>query len=576
MKRCPSNLAADTFDVLIVGAGIHGACLAREAALRGLSVALVDRGDFGAATSANSQKIMHGGLRYLQSFDFKRMRESVRERRTLVRMAPHLVRPVPFVIPTFGRGTRSKAAMRWAFRLCGWIAPDRGIPGDTSAPFPAGTVLSRKELNELLPGLAGLDNVSGGALWHDGQAHNTERLTLGFVRSAVELGAVAVNYAPVRRLVMRDNRVTGAVVGDRIEGGEHEVSCKMLINAAGPWKERITAMAGLGRDSQPPWLAKGWNIVVRTLHPTHAFGVPLAGEPGSRGKGRMLFVTPWRGHSIVGTMYAPARDDEDTEVTDQEVELLIGEFNRAYPTARLSPDDVLMRQGGLLPVCPGAPDRGFEHLSDSPEIIDHQKTDGVAGMLSVLGVKYTTARHVAEVAVDRACALLGHKGEPTDSSTVAIDGGAIDNLAKFGESFRESAPASLRPLCEHLARSYGTRATEILEYCRRDNDAARKVSRDSDVIRAQVRYAVREEMAVKLSDVIMRRTDLGTLGHPGEGAIQSCCAIMAEELNWDAVRAEEETGEVRALFHNHARSVRAGAKPAAPWTVDARHRGANG
>jgi glycerol-3-phosphate dehydrogenase len=548
MKRCPSNLGDEPFDVLVVGAGIHGACLAREAALRGLSVALVDRGDFGAATSANSQRILHGGLRYLQSLDFKRMRESVRERRAFMRMAPHLVQPLPFVVPTFGWGTRSKAAMRWAFRLCDWIAPDRGIPGDVSAPLPAGTVLSKHELTELLPGLAALDGISGGALWYDGQAHNTERITLGFVRSAVELGAVAVNYAPLQRLVMRGNRVIGAVVGDCIGGGEYEVSCKMLINAAGPWKERTTRMAGLEGDLEPPWLAKGWNIVVRAIHPTHAFGVPLVSESGSRGKGRMLFVTPWRGHSIVGTMYAPARDDEDTEVTDQEVELLVDEFNRAYPAVRLGPDEVLMRQGGLLPVRPGAPNRGFEHLSDSSEIIDHQRVDGVEGMLSVLGVKYTTARGVAEVAIDHVCALLEHPGGSKDNTVVAIDGGDIDNLAEFGESLRKSVPAPLRPFCEHLVRSYGTRTAEVLAYCRRDDDA-RSVSPRSDVIRAQVRYAVREEMAVTLSDVIMRRTGLGTLGHPGEEAIQSCRAIMAEELNWTAVSAEKETSEVRALFH---------------------------
>ncbi len=549
MKREPANLVDTHFDVLVIGAGIHGACIAREAVLRGLSVALIDRDDFGSATSANSMKVIHGGLRYLQSLDLRRMRESARERRTLMRLAGHLVHPQPFVVPTRGWGKMSRLAMRTALGLADRLAPDETEGVDAAHQLPRGRVISRREVVDLFPALAHCDDLTGGALWHDALAHNTERLTLAFVRDAVERGAIAVNYVDAQKLVLRDGRVVGASVHDRIGGGKFEVLADMVVNVAGPWLDRITNSVETLSHREPLLLAKAWNVVTRQLHPTHAIGVlPRRGRAGTRRDRRMLFITPWHGRSIVGTMYAPADADTDTRVTDQEVERLIDAVNSAYPGGGLRVEDVTFRHGGLLPVHTRDARGGNDTLADRSTIIDHLRDNRVGGILTVCGVKYTTARLVAVRVTDKLCERLGRGGERFDSSYTPIDGGDFERFDAFEIDLRQQAPPELVPHVERLARHYGTRAHELIGDCvQRPSDAA-SICESTSVTHAEVRYGVGEEMAVKLADIVMRRTDLGTAGYPGHEALRNCAAIIAEDLGWSSERTRAEISEVAALF----------------------------
>lgn len=549
MKREPANLADRRFDVLVIGAGIYGACIAREATLRGLSIALVDRDDFGGATSANSLKTIHGGLRYLQSLDIRRMRESIRERRTLMNLAPHLVHPLPFVVPTHGWGRRSRTAMRAALQLTDWLAPDEADPGDPAHRLPASRVFSRTELVELFPSLASADKITGGALWYDAQAYSTERLTLAFVRDAVERGAVAVNHLEVRRLLLWNGRVVGAAVRDQINGTEFETRAEMVVNAAGPWMDQILRSIEILSHRKPLLLAKAWNIITKSLHGTHAIGL-LAGHGGLGGyrDGRMLFIMPWHGRSIIGTMYAPADEDTGPQVTDQEVEYLLNAINLAYPGEQLCPDDVTFRHGGLLPVRRRDASRGVDTLADRPIIIDHQLEDHVGGLLSVCGVKYTTARLVAEQVLDRICEHLGRRGKWPDSSHIPVDGGDFERFDALEADLRTRAPNELAPVVDRLARHYGTRAEELIQACTQEPAQAARVCESASILQVEIRHAVRDEMAVKLADVVMRRTDVGSLGHPGVQALRNCANIMAEELRWPGERTEAEISEVIALF----------------------------
>ena len=541
MKRTPSELGREQFDLLVVGGGIHGACVAREAVLGGLSTALVDRSDFGSATSANSLKIIHGGLRYLQSLDVRRMRESVRERRAMMRIAPHLVRPLPCVVPTQGRGRRGRTAMRVALKLAAWIAPD--------GQMPPSEILSRRSVLELFPGLADDRAITGGALWYDAQAVNTERLTLAFVRSAVERGAAAVNHAEVVRFLMHDGRVAGAVVRDVIDGGELEVRARMVVNAAGPWVGRVASGAGIGLSGARAMLARGWNVVTRSLHPTHALGVLMRGDGRrGRGEGRFLFVAPWRGRSIIGTLYAPADGDGRPDASDREVAELVAEINRAYPAADIRPADVLFRHGGLLPVARRDDSRGIDKLAEHHEIIDHEREHATGGLLSVIGVKYTTARGVAERVINEVTARLGRTPSPEDGSRIGVDGGDLGNVPAFEARMRAAAPQALQPHIGRLMRNYGSRAAELVAHCRSNGDDAAPVADGSDATPAEIRYAVRREMAVRLADVVLRRTDLGTAGDPGERALRRCADIMGEELGWSTDRIEEEIALVRGLY----------------------------
>ena len=241
MKRDIAALADRELDLLVVGGGVYGAAIAWDAALRGLSVALIEKNDFGSGTSFNNLKTIHGGIRYLQHADFTRMRESVRERRNLMRIAPHLVHPLPFLVPTYsGSVLKSRTAMRVALFVNDLVSWDRNRIDDPQKRLPAGRALGRDECLELAPGIAP-ENLTGGVLWHDAQMHNSDRLTLSFVLSAAEQGAAVANFVEATELVRRGPRVTGVRARDVIEGtGGLELRAKLVVNAAGPWVDRIS------------------------------------------------------------------------------------------------------------------------------------------------------------------------------------------------------------------------------------------------------------------------------------------------------------------------------------------------
>ena len=233
MRRDIPRLADTSFDLLVVGAGIFGACAAWDASLRGLSVAVVDQDDFGAATSANSLRIVHGGLRYLARGDFQRMRESIKERSTLLRIAPGLVQPLAVLVPTYGRGAQSRTAYGAALRVNDLISRGRNRGLDLAAQIPGGRLVSRDEC------LASFrwfprQGLTGGAVWYDAQLKHPERLTLSFLKSAASLGAQPVNYLRVDRLLARSGVVRGARVTDRLTGAELDVRARAVLVAAGP------------------------------------------------------------------------------------------------------------------------------------------------------------------------------------------------------------------------------------------------------------------------------------------------------------------------------------------------------
>ncbi len=548
MKRDLALLADRSFDVLVVGAGIHGACIAREAALQGLSVALVDRGDFGAATSANSLKVVHGGLRYIQTLDFGRMRESVHEQQALCRMAPHLVRPLPFVIPTFGMGKRSKHALRAGLLATRLIAPQSKYRL-CDEPWPKSQMLSRDELADLFPKLAQRLHITGGALWYDAQVDHTERLTLAFVRSAVSLGCVAANYAEVTSLTAKHNRIVGAAIKDQLSGESFEMRASLTINAAGPWVQQVLGQSKINASASNFQLAKAWNVVTKAVHPTHAIGVLCGGGGLDAGqRGRMLFATPWRDRSIIGTMYAAANSATDALVTPKEIQELIDAFNVGLPDSNLTVDDVSLRHVGVLPAQSNAKRDAGLTLSDKPRLIDHFQTDRLAGLVSVVGVKYTTARFVAKQVIDLAANKLGRPLNSLDSSLIPVDGGDIENVAQFSQELERSSPAHLKNRVKRLVRHYGTRAVELLDMSKHDPKQGEPITNMDDTTRAEVRYACKEEMSVRLLDVLARRTDLGIADRPSDQAMQACAHIMADELDWSSDRISQELIEAQTHY----------------------------
>jgi len=532
MKRDLSRLSRETFDVLVVGGGIHGAAAARAAAARGLATALIEQGDFGHATSANSLKIIHGGLRYLQHGDLAKVRDSVRARRAVLRRFGHLVAPLPCVLPTHGLGLRSRPAMAAALLINDLLSIDRNLGVTASCRLPSGRTISQTELIRIAPHLAN-GRASGGALWYDGIALDTERLVLELALDADAAGAAVANRVRAEGFLRRGSRVEGVRARDGSSGNEFEIRARVTITAAGPWLGELHRPLSGGVNTTA--LAKAINIVVgRPI-----FGDTAVGVEGSGGAKRLFFFVPWRGGTMIGTSYLPHEGPPGAcAVKAGDIEQMVGEINRIHPAAHLGPEEVRFAHVGLLPLDPGHdPQAAVEAgLLKRPRLIDAARDFGVEGLVGVVGVKYTTGMTVGARAVDLAAGKLGRAP-----------------ARPVGASRREPAPpAALKgldaTLTERLARTYGAAAGAIFQDLAADGSHARRITHDQPTTAAEVRHAVREEMALSLADIVLRRTPLGTFGHPGRAALESCASIAAVALAWDAARRTREIDLVEAEY----------------------------
>ena len=532
MKREPSRLSGEIFDVLVVGGGIHGAAAARAAAARGLSTALIEQGDFGHATSANSLKIIHGGLRYLQHGDLAKLRDSVRARRAVLQRFAHLVAPLPCVLPTRGLGLRSRPAMAAALVLNDLLSFDRNHGVAASCRLPRGRTISRAELNLLAPHLAG-GRASGGALWYDGIALDTERLVLDLVLDAAAAGAAVANRVRAAGFLRRGDRIEGVRARDESSGGEFEIRAGVTITAAGPWLGELHRPLLRGADGRG--YAKAINIVVgRPI-----FGDTAVGVESSGGTRRLFFFVPWRGGTMIGTLYLPHAGPPDAcDVTASEIEQVVGEINRIHPAAELRREEVRIAHVGLLPLDPGRDPRTAVEsgLLKRPRLIDAAREFGVEGLVGVVGIKYTTGMTVGARAVALAASKLGRTGTRPVAETLR-------------EPVTPPAPKDFdAALTGRLARTYGAAAGSIFRDLAADGAHARRITQDQPTTVAEVLHAVREEMALSLADIVLRRTPLGTFGHPGRAALETCAAIAGSALAWDAARRAREISFVEAEY----------------------------
>lgn len=549
MKRDLNRLSNNTYDVLIIGGGIHGVTAAWDAALRGLSVALVEKGDFGSATSSNSLKIIHGGLRYLQQADFRRMRESIRDRMILMRIAPHLVHPLPCVMPTYGHFIKGREVMSIALAINDLVGFDRNQLEDPEKYIPRGRIISKSECLRLIPGV-NEKGLTGGAIWYDCQMYNSERLTLSFVLSAAKAGADVANYVEVIGFLRDGNRITGVKAKDVLTGEKLEIRAKIVVNNSGPWVDQVLGLLNTSRDHRILW-SKAMNLVTRQLIPKYAVGLPgkVKVKNGDVIVNKVYFIAPWRNFSLVGTVHAPYYGNpNDYRVSEEEIQNFIDEINQAYPGAALKREDVLFFYGGLLPM-DGENRVGEVKLTRHCRIYDHQKENGIEGLISVVGVKYTTARNVAEKTIDLVVEKLGRKPLRSATAVTPLHGGHIERFGDFLSQETNRRPKGLdKEIIRHLIYNYGSEYHQILKYIDEDPQWGQPIAEGSQVIKAEVLHGIREEMAQKLGDVIFRRTELGSAGDPGEECIKTCAEVMAAELGWDEGRKQGEIEEVRRRF----------------------------
>lgn len=562
--RDVAKLALQPYDVLVIGGGITGACIAWDATLRGLRVALVERDDFGAATSANSLKTVHGGLRYLQDADLAQVRKMVRERQAFLRIAPHLVRPLPCLMPTYqGSLMRHKAVMGIALKLNDLLSLDRNWGMDPARRLPAGRILSRRACLSRLPGMDDPE-ISGGVTWYDAQIHNTERMLLSFLLSAAHRGAELANYVEVVGLVREGHRVVGAEVEERLTGKRLQLRARVVVNAAGPWVDEIVGSVGQERHQSHFNRSVAINLVTRQILAQPALGlnsryVDEEGEECSR----VLFIAPWREYSIVGTLHMPYSSATDGNgLGDRVIEDFLQEVNRAFPPASLQRHDVSHVHFGYLPA-EDSPSLTADSASLTAKLVrkakltDHSR-HGVDGLITVVGVKFTTARHLAQQAVDLVFEKLGRPIPACQTRSQRLYGGAILDWEVYSQHAIETMTTEeglSRSVAMHLIDNYGSAHREIVSYRQVDRQLLEPLGAGSSVTGAEVVHAVCREMAVTLSDVVYRRTELGSAGRPEEEAMERCAEIMAEVLGWGRERIYGELDKVYAGFTTEGTEV---------------------
>jgi glycerol-3-phosphate dehydrogenase len=477
VKRDLGQLTNREHDVVVVGGGISGVTAAWDAAQRGLATALIEADDFGGGVSWNSLKTIHGGLRHLQRADIASLRESVCERRAMLRIAPQIVRPLTFLVPTYGHGLKGCEAMELGLLAYDLLSWDRNRGLDSERAIPRSRLLSRREVVDRVPGVP-QRGLTGGALWTDAQVEHNERLVMGFVVAAAEAGAAVANRVEAVGLRQEGRRITGIRARDTETGESFDVRARMVINAAGPSLDAILEMAGI--RSRPIPLLRATNLILlRAVVTSHAVGASEAG--------RFLFLVPWLGRTILGTAYEPAERPE----TPESLASFRADAQRAFPWAGLESEGVRLVHRGSVPG-----ERDGHGLWSRSYVIDHASRDGVDGLISILAVKYTTARGLAERAVDRALARLGRPPAPCRTATTVL-------------------PAA-RPL--------------------------------SGTIDEQTRHAVEREMARSLADVVLRRTALGAGGAPPAEVLPVVVTTMSALLGWSSARVDQERQALLARF----------------------------
>jgi glycerol-3-phosphate dehydrogenase len=550
MRRDLDALTRGPFDLAVIGGGMFGAAAALDAAQRGLKVALLERGDFCGATSAHSYKMLHGGIRYLQHVDVPRIRQSAAARAAFLRVAPHLAHPLPIVVPTYGGGMRSKPVLRAGMALYDTLTAgrNRGI-ADPSRRIPPCRFLSREEVIRRFPGLPA-EGLTGGGVFCDGQMYNPTRLVLAFVQSAAALGAACVNHAEAVGLAVRDGRVRAVRVRDRLSGDDLEIEARVVLNAAGPYAERVLAGA-LGEGLRPPtpFSRDAYFVVKRPLIAGDlALTVPSrTRDPDavfSRG-GRHLFLVPWRGVTLVGVWHKVYQGDPDRyEIAEPELERWIGEINEAYPGTDLRPDEVALGSAGLVPF--GENDTNAQNLkfAHRSRIVDHAAERGLAGLLTLIGVRYTTGPADAVEVVDLAVRQLGRRAAPSRLRWTPVRGGEVRDFEALVSEVQAAAPVPMDVrVARALAHNHGSSYREVLGLCRDRPELGRTLD-GSTVLRAEIVHAAREEMAVTFADAAFRRTDLCTAGFPSVAALREAARLMGEACGWDEAREAAELDHV--------------------------------
>jgi glycerol-3-phosphate dehydrogenase len=544
MERFIENYTGEKFDVLVIGGGITGASVSYEAAGRGWKVALLEKKDFSWATSAVTSKLIHGGLRYLANGEIGLVRESLRERRVLENIAPNFVYPMPIMMPHYKKPLKNrKWVVKAGMLLYDALSYDKKYTWDKSKKIPRHKTISRRAVMESEKNVR-TEGLTGASVFYDCISIFPERLTLAFIKSAAASGAQVSNYAKVEGFLTDARKnITGVRVKDLLQDKIIEISASVTVNCAGPWADLLMGLAKSGSSNNASLRrSEGIHIITKKRLVSGKYVVASMTPAG-----RHFFLIPWRGHTIIGTTDKPfVGSPDDYHVTKAGILELIDEVNRSFGDGTLSYADVVHTYGGLRPLVEEQTEETYTS-SRRYEISDN-KENGLNGLITVEGGKYTTSRNLAEKCVDLVDAKLGRPHRKSKTAKHHLAGCEIRNLSSFmNEIHKQSQNCLCSATLDYLGRCYGTDYANIVKLANENKDFAETLNDDGEIL-AQVVYAVREEMARTLSDIVMRRTGIGTLGNPGENILRKVAAVAAKELQWTSGKTEREISETMKML----------------------------
>ncbi|TGK55937.1 glycerol-3-phosphate dehydrogenase/oxidase [Leptospira wolffii] len=514
------------FDVVIIGGGITGAAAAYEAASRGYSVALLEKGDFGGATSSATGKLIHGGLRYLKRFDLSLVREALRERRILSNIAPNLVYPFPMVLANPG------LLERMGLFVYDLLSFDRNRTWDKSKRIPSHKLLSKDEIRN-----KNLGNMEKAIYFYDCIMLSPERLTLHFLKSAVRFGAKLSNYTKMDEFLWEGDRVVGVAATDTLNGNRMELRSDVVVNASGPWIQDL-----LNRDKRtetplPKERSEGIYLITKKYFDVMTLHVGK--------KGHFSFA-PWRNHNMIGpTEKAYYGSVEDWKLSRESILEFLDAINSSgLLPQKLGIEDVQFAYGGLRPLAETSGKGGTYSASRKSELQDHGK-EGIQGLITAGGGKYTTSRDFAEKIFSLIRKKIRKKPGPKISSRKHLEGCEISDIESYLSESKKNNSDFSENTVDYLVRHYGTESETILDSARSSGDLARVLDEDGEIL-AQVFYALRYEMAKNLEDIFLRRTGLGTLGCPEDSVLESVAALAASELGWSEEKKRQELDSIRS------------------------------
>jgi glycerol-3-phosphate dehydrogenase len=525
------NQDSDRFDLILIGAGINGSGIARDATLRGLRVLVLDKGDVAGGTTSWSTRLIHGGLRYLEHREVGLVRESLQERERLLRIAPHLVRPLPLLLPIYRGDKRGRLLIRAGMVAYDVLSRGKSLPGHR--------VLSRAAALGRAPGLA-VPGLLGAALYHDAQVEYAERLALENVLDARSRGAEIRTYHHVSEILREDGRVTGVAGNDILTGEPFRYAAPVVVNVAGPWVDEVLIGSNLGQRSRLIGGSKGSHIVID----------PFPGAPRdalyaeARQDGRPFFIIPWNDLYLVGTTDTRYDGDlDEVKAEEWEIDLLLTETNRVIPTAKLTRECVRYTYAGVRPL-PYAPGVSEASITRRHIMLDHDASGRARGLISIVGGKLTTYRELAEQCVDLVLRKLGRAAVGSQSAEMPLPGGMTDlPWGEFAASFARTSGLP-RQTVEHLLRVYGARAPEVLATASTP-ELREEFDPFTGAIAAEVPWAYHEEGARTLIDVIARRTMVGLGPDAGIGADAAAAQVARDTLGWDSAKVDAEVDAYR-------------------------------